>query len=91
MHTPVPYIERETTQDMTVEGYFVPAGSLIDINLYVLHHNSLIWSDPEEFRPTRFDDENNKDISHFAFVPFSAGPRLTYNSLRSKLSIRFCS
>jgi Cytochrome P450 len=83
MHTPVPFIERETTQDLTVEGHFIPAGSLIDVHLYVLHHNHLVWNNPEEFRPERFCDESNQDLSHFAFVPFSAGPRLINHSIRS--------
>jgi cytochrome P450 len=76
LHTPVPFIERQTTQDMTIEGYFLPAGALIDIHLYVLHHNPEVWDDPEEFRPDRFSDENSQKQSHFAFLPFSAGPRL---------------
>lgn len=75
MHTPVPFIERQTTQDMTLEGFTLPAGSLIDIHLYILHHNSTVWDNPEEYRPDRFSEENSKNASHFAFVPFSAGPR----------------
>lgn len=75
MHTPVPFIERETTRDMTIDGYFVPAGTLVDVFLYVLHHNKHIWENPAEFQPERFSEENITDTSHFAFVPFSAGPR----------------
>jgi len=75
LHTPVPLIERETTKDMTIEGYFIPSGTLIDVHLFILHHNPQVWDSPEEYRPDRFNDENKKDMVHFAFVPFSAGPR----------------
>ena len=72
-------IERETTKGLDVEGYHIPAGTLVNINLYVLHHMPEMWPDPEEFKPERFDPENRmarKD--QFAFLPFSAGPRLGF-------------
>jgi cytochrome P450 len=75
MHTPVPFVERETTKDLTVDGYFIPAGTLIDVHLYLLHHNKNVWKDPEDYIPERFDDDSSSEMSSFAFVPFSAGPR----------------
>jgi cytochrome P450 len=75
LHTPVPIIMRQTTQDMTIEGHFLPARTMVVIPLYVLHHNTEVWEEPEEYRPERFTDENIKTKDNFAFVPFSAGPR----------------
>lgn len=75
LHTPVPVIERLTTKDMDIEGYHIPAGTTIDIHLYVLHHSAYVWEDPEEFRPERFSPENQAQTDPHAFLPFSAGPR----------------
>lgn len=75
LHTPVPFIERQVTKDIEIEGHLVPAGTLVDIQLYVLHHSPGFWQDPEEFRPERFSPENQANTDHYAFLPFSAGPR----------------
>ena len=46
LHTPVPFIERQTTKDMDIDGYFLPSGTVVDIQLYVLHHNAHVWEEP---------------------------------------------
>lgn len=74
-HTPVPFIQRMMTKDIEIEGHLVPAGTIVDIQLYVLHHLPSFWQDPEEFRPERFSPENQANTDHYAFLPFSAGPR----------------
>ena len=74
VHTPVPFIERETTKDMTLEGYLLPAGTLVDIHLYMLHHNPNVWENPNDYLPERFGDDSS-NVSQFSFLPFSAGPR----------------
>jgi cytochrome P450 len=75
LHCPVPFIERETTKALTIDGVTLPARSLVDIQIYRLHHNAAVWPDSLEFRPTRFLPENLLKIDNFSFVPFSAGPR----------------
>lgn len=42
---------------------------------YILHRSPNIFPNPEEFIPERFLDEDNKTKFHFAYLPFSAGPR----------------
>ena len=46
LHSPVPFIERQTTKDMDLDGYLLPEGSLVGINIYVLHHNPVVWDEP---------------------------------------------
>ena len=46
LHTPVPFIERQTTKDSEIDGYFLPSGTVVAIQLYVLHHNAHVWEDP---------------------------------------------
>lgn len=49
----------------------LPAGCNIVIPIYFMGHNSQLFPDAETFNPER----SFKTDSHFAYVPFSAGPR----------------
>jgi hypothetical protein len=46
LHCPVPFIERELTKEMTIDGVTLPKGSVIDIQIYNLHHNPTVWEEP---------------------------------------------
>src|SRR6218665_2386833 len=72
LHTTAPLIQRETTKDMTIDGRHVPAGTLVSIFLYMLHHHEEVWPDSQEYRPERFFPENTEKMDAFAFCPFSA-------------------
>ncbi|XP_072050354.1 uncharacterized protein [Amphiura filiformis] len=73
---PVPSIRRVTTRPLKFpDGRLVPEGTGISIVIDALHHNPHVWSDPMTYDPERFSPENIKNITPFAFVPFSAGPR----------------
>jgi len=89
MHTTVPVIQRQTTRDLDIEGIKVPIGTIIDVHLYVLHHNALVWEDPEVFKPDRFTPEKLQATDNFAFVPFSAGPRFVDYSKHSFRSFTY--
>lgn len=71
----VPFIGRQTTKDMDIQGYDVPAGSVIFVLIYQLHRNKEIFPEPERFNPDRFLDVHTNRRHPFAYVPFSAGPR----------------
>ncbi|XP_060080598.1 cytochrome P450 4F6-like [Ylistrum balloti] len=75
LHSPVSFIQRKTTQPFVVEGYRIPVGTSLAIQIYNLHHNPDVWDKPMEFHPERFLPENSVGRDFYAFVPFSAGPR----------------
>ncbi|XP_062847468.1 cytochrome P450 4A6 [Trichomycterus rosablanca] len=76
MYPPVPGIGRRMTKPVTFfDGRTVPAGCLIGISIYGIHHNPTVWENPDVFDPLRFLPENTAKRSPHAFVPFSAGPR----------------
>ncbi|XP_024972548.1 cytochrome P450 CYP82D47-like [Cynara cardunculus var. scolymus] len=70
---------RAFSKDCTVSGYHVPKGTWLLINMWKLHRDPKIWSDPLEFRPERFLTPNHKDVDvkggDFELIPFGAGRR----------------
>lgn len=45
LHSPVPFIQRELTQDTDIDGHIAPAGTVINIVIYDIHHNPTVWED----------------------------------------------
>lgn len=50
-------------------------GQNVEIPIAGLHYDPEYWTDPENFDPERFNDENKKDIKPFTYLPFGIGPR----------------
>lgn len=75
LYPPAWGIARRAIEDDTLGGYRVPAGSVININIYALHRHPDFWDDPDEFRPERFSELASQERHKFAYLPFSAGPR----------------
>ncbi len=57
------------------DGHTLPAGVTVAMVFYAIHHNPVIYPDPEVFKPERFFPENSVGRHPYAFIPFSAGPR----------------
>ncbi|KAF3787788.1 Cytochrome P450 82C4 [Nymphaea thermarum] len=68
---------RESMEDCQVGGFYVPAGTRLMVNLWKIHHDLRVWSDPNEFQPERFLG-SNVDVhgKHFHFLPFGSGRRI---------------
>ncbi|XP_053397494.1 cytochrome P450 4F1-like [Mercenaria mercenaria] len=76
LHSPVPGVSRETTQDFDLGDRVVPEGTIFILSIWILNHMENVWGpDHMEFKPERFSKENIDKIEHFQYVPFSAGPR----------------
>jgi len=58
-------------------GYDIPKGTIINSNLYHLHHDPEVWGDPEVFRPERFLNLDGTCCQrHESLMPFSVGRRV---------------
>ncbi|PKI48663.1 hypothetical protein CRG98_030950 [Punica granatum] len=69
---------REFTQDCTIGGFRIPAGTQLIVNLHKLQRDPRVWDDPNEFRPERFlTTHKNIDVKgqHFELIPFGGGRR----------------
>ncbi|KYQ92821.1 cytochrome P450 family protein [Tieghemostelium lacteum] len=63
-------LPRVCTQDVHIQGHFIPKGAQILPNFRGLYQNPKHWDHPEEFNPIRFIGTKCD-----AFIPFSVGPR----------------
>ncbi|KAL4211439.1 cytochrome P450 [Rhizopus microsporus] len=69
-------IPREATKDFNLIGTFVPKGTLLNLDIGIMHCDSHVWKNPEEFIPERFGPNGIQvDYNGFTYLPFSNGSR----------------
>lgn len=65
---------RRVAEDFELDGYRLPAGTLVMVSQWVLHSLPDIWGDPRIFRPERWLEEQH--LPQGAYFPFGAGSRI---------------
>ena len=55
MYPPAPLTPHESAKDSIVEGYHVPHGTILFVNLWAIQNDPKVWDEPRQFRPERFD------------------------------------
>ncbi|XP_040858303.1 thromboxane-A synthase [Ochotona curzoniae] len=75
MYPPAFRFTREAAQDCKVLGQHIPAGSVLETAVGVLHYDPEHWPNPETFDPERFTAEARKQRRPYTYLPFGAGPR----------------
>eukprot|EP01080_Neovahlkampfia_damariscottae_P007311 gene7311-11630_t len=73
-----PFIQRVTSTDTTLGDIKIKAGTNILVHIQAVHENKEIYGDPENFRPERWTEEEQKKrkIPHSAYAPFALGSRI---------------
>eukprot|EP01132_Coremiostelium_polycephalum_P009376 gene9376-11518_t len=63
-----------TNQDINFQGYFIPKGTQIIINIYATHMSEKHWDQPSQFKPERFIENEHLELEK-TLVTFGLGPR----------------
>ena len=72
--TPVPGMARRTVRDTDLLGHHVPAGTMVTVSSWASHLLPDLWTEPDTFDPTRFDEPRREDKQHrFANLAFGGG------------------
>lgn len=59
-------------EDIKVGGYDVPRGTMVMVNAWAIHRDPSLWSEPEKFKPERFNS-GGEDVHKL--MPFGNGRR----------------
>jgi cytochrome P450 len=78
---------RQALDSFDAEGYTFPAGSKVMINRWAVHHASAYFSEPERFRPERFDPTIG-EARPTAYFPFSIGAHACIGQSFALLQLR---
>jgi cytochrome P450 len=75
LYPPAWTLGRQVINDYKVDKYVIPAGSIILMSQYVMHHDSRYFSDPDVFYPDRWTKEARLHLPRFSYFPFGGGIR----------------
>ncbi|CAG8610439.1 21505_t:CDS:10 [Dentiscutata erythropus] len=76
LYPPAPtLIYRELTEDLKFKNSIIPAGTIIELFLYGIHHSPKLWDNPEEFLPERFEKERTTS-ENYTWLAFGGGTRM---------------
>ncbi|TSD97763.1 cytochrome P450 [Gordonia rubripertincta] len=71
---PVPAQPRMAVKDTSIEGFYVPEGTIVTTSSLSSHRDPEFFTNPDMFDPERFSPERAEDKSHrFAWMPFGGG------------------
>ncbi|XP_059626240.1 cytochrome P450 CYP82J17-like [Cornus florida] len=71
-------VPHEAREDCNVGGYHIPKNTRLLVNLWKLHRDPRVWTDPDRFMPKRFltsHAEVDFGGQHFEYTPFGSGRR----------------
>ncbi|MCL7031228.1 hypothetical protein MKW94_025874 [Papaver nudicaule] len=79
VHPPGPLLSwaRLAIHDVHIGDNFIPAGTTAMVNMWSITHDEKIWSEPNEFKPERFVDEDVSIMgTDLRLAPFGSGRRV---------------
>lgn len=82
LYTPLPAFEpRQCPVDTTIDGYFIPARTIVGMSPYCMHREETVFQEPKVFRPERWFDRDGvllpeSDAVNKWFWAFSSGARM---------------
>ncbi|KAL1560785.1 premnaspirodiene oxygenase-like [Salvia divinorum] len=77
LHPTFPMVSRASKEEQMINGYIIPAGEWVIVNIWAMHRDPRYWKDPEMFKPERFENQSLDFVDGDChFLPFGAGKRM---------------
>jgi cytochrome P450 len=76
LYPPVYIFGRDSTIETTLGEYALPRPTNVMISPWVIHRMAHLWPEPERFDPERHVPQAESKRHRYAYLPFSAGPRI---------------
>ncbi|CAL9765690.1 unnamed protein product [Musa acuminata subsp. burmannicoides] len=82
-----------TPEACEVDGYYIPKGTRLLVNIWAIGRDPNVWEDPLEFKPERFLSGRNANIEplghDFELIPFGAGRRICVGMHAGLLMVQY--
>jgi enediyne biosynthesis protein E7 len=89
IYPPIWLTSRLARADDVIDGYTIPAETLLVFSPFLIHRRLDTWVDPERFRPERFiNSDEQARISTYSYLPFGGGPRQCIGRQFASLELR---
>jgi cytochrome P450 len=75
LYPPVFMTIRQAVRDLDLDAVRVRKGQRVLLNIYGIHRRTELFSEPEAFRPERWQGSFESALPRGAFIPFIEGPR----------------
>lgn len=75
LYPPVFFLPRQAVVDDEIDGFAIPAGSIVAPVVYAIHRHPDVWDHPERFDPGRFTAPRTGGRHPLAWMPFGTGQR----------------
>ena len=75
LYPPAYIVGRRPTENITIGGNFVPAGTNVLMSQWIVHRDGRWHDRPLEFDPDRWADGRTAQLPKYAYFPFGGGPR----------------
>jgi cytochrome P450 len=82
----VPLVMRRLIEPMELDGYLLPAGTIVAPCIYLMHRRGDIYPEPLEFQPERF--LGGADAGAYTWIPFGGGVRRCVAASFAQLEIK---
>jgi cytochrome P450 len=76
LYPPAWTLGRRVLTDYRINQYVVPAGAIVLMSPWVMHHDPRFFPDPFKFDPERWAPEARESRPKFSYFPFGGGPRV---------------
>lgn len=76
LYPTLPIYTRDAVVDDVIDGYAIPAGSIVTLSPYATHRHPDFWPEPEKFDPDRWQPARERERRVGAYFPFGIGQRI---------------
>lgn len=76
LYPPAWIIGRRALDDYRINGYHVPARSILLMSQFITHHDARWFPEPDKFDPLRWTPEAKEARPKFSYYPFGGGNRV---------------
>ena len=80
-------LPHRAAKDAKLSGYHIPKGAILLTNIWGIHHDEKLWSQPEQFMPGRHLDADGKFLKSDNWIPFNVVGRNCLGQQLAKMEL----